>query len=387
MKGHIRERSPGHWAIILDARDPVTGERKRRWHSFAGTKRQAQVECARLIAELQSGAAIDLNKITVAEFLDCFERDWVAVHVSRCSGERYHGALGHVRQHLGDRSLQKLRAADIASLYATMTRAGSAPRTIQVTHVCVHRALSQAKAWGLVRDNVAEIVKPPRAPDQETAMLQPAQAAALLDRLRGKPLYLLASLGLGTGMRRSEMLALRWQDIDLDAGRLTIERSLEQTTAGGVKPKSPKTRAGRRTISLPPRLVAELQTHWRDQQQRRLALGIGRASDDSPVLAAIDGGFLSPNGITKAWPRTMAEIGMAGVTLHSLRHTHASTLIASGMDVLTVSRRLGHASAVVTLRVYGHLIAGTDDRAAAIIEAAFGNGSSSVAGVGRKPQK
>jgi len=97
------------------------------------------------------------------------------------------------------------------------------------------------------------------------------------------------------------------------------------------------------------------------------------------VFATADGQHLSPNGITKAWPRAMAEIGMSGVTLHSLRHTHASTLIASGMDVLTVSRRLGHASAVVTLRVYGHLIHGTDDRAAAIIEAAFGNGSNSVA--------
>src|SRR5262249_43992933 len=375
MKGHLRERSPGHWAIILDAKDPITGERKRRWHSFAGTKRQAQIECARLIAELQSGASIDPNKITVAEFLDRFERDWVAVHVSRCSGERYHGALSHVRQHLGDRSLQKLRAADIASLYATMTRSGSAPRTIQVTHACIPGALDQAKAWGLVRDNVAAIVRPPKAPDQETAMLQPAQAAALLDRLRDKPLYLLASLGLGTGMRRSEMLALRWQDIDLDAGRLTIERSLEQTTAGGVKPKSPKTRAGRRTISLPPRLVAELRQHWTAQQEQRLGMGLGKAREAAPVFATADGQHQSPKGITRAWPRAMAEIGMPGVTLHSLRHTHASVLIASGMDVLTVSRRLGHASAVVTLKVYGHLIHGTDDRAAAIIDAAFGNGS------------
>jgi integrase len=387
MKGHLRERSPGHWGIVLDHHDPVTGKRKRRWHSFTGTKREAQVECARLIAEQQSGGAINPNKITVAEFLDRFERDWLTVHVTASSAERYHGALGHVRQYLGDRPLQKLQAADVASLYAAMARSGSAPRTIQVTHVCIHRALGQAKAWGLIRDNVAEVVKPPKAPDQETPMLQPAQAAALLDRLRGKPLYLLALLGLSTGMRRSEMPALRWRDVDLDAGRLTVERSLEQTTAGGVKPKSPKTRAGRRTISLPAALVAELRAHWRDQQQQRLALGMGRASDDSPVLAAIDGGFLSPNGITKAWPRAMAEIGMPGVTLHSLRHTHASVLIASGMDVLTISRRLGHSTAAITLGVYGHLIHGADDRAAQIMEAAFGNGSNLVAGSGRNPEK
>jgi integrase len=387
MKGHIRERSPGHWAIVLDHYDPMTGQRKRRWHSFKGTKREAQIRCAQLVAELESGASIDPNKITVGQFLDRFQSDWLAVHVTASSAERYHGALGHVRQYLGDRPLQKLQAANIASLYAAMTRSGSAPRTIQVTHACIRRALGQAKVWGLVRDNVAELVKPPRALDHETPMLQPAQATTLLERLRRKPLYLLALLGLSTGMRRSEMLALRWQDVDLDAGRLTVDRSLEQTTAGGVRPKSPKTRAGRRTISLPAPLVAELRAHWRGQQQQRLALGMGRASNDSPVLATIDGGFLSPNGITKAWPRAMAEIGMSGVTLHSLRHTHASMLIASGMDVLTISRRLGHSTPAITLGVYGHLIHGTDDRAAQIMEAAFGNGSNSVAGSGRKPEK
>jgi integrase len=387
MKGHIRERSAGHWAIVLDHHDPMTGQRKRRWHSFVGTKRGAQIRCAELIAEAQQGIALEPTKVTVAEFLDRFESDWLTVHVTASSAERYHGALGHVRQHLGDRPLQKLQAADIANLYAAMTRSGSAPRTIQVTHACIHRALGQAKVWGLIRDNVAEIVKPPKVPDQETPMLQPAQAVALLDHLRGKPLYLLASLALGTGMRRSEMLGLRWQDVDLDAGRLTIERSLEQTTIGGIKPKSPKTRAGRRTISLPARLVAELRAHWRDQQEERLALGMGRASDDSPVLATIGGGFLSPNGVTKAWPRAMAAIGMSGVTLHSLRHTHASMLIASGMDILTISRRLGHSSPSITLGVYGHLIHGTDDRAAQIMEMAFGNGSSSVAGSRGKPEK
>ena len=216
-------------------------------------------------------------------------------------------------------------------------------------------------------------------------MLQPAQAAALLDRLRGKPLYLLASLGLGTGMRRSEMLALRWQDIDLDAGRLTIERSLEQTTAGGVKPKTPKTRAGRRTISLPVRLVAELRAHWREQQEQRLGMGLGKAPEASPVFATADGRHLSPNAITKAWPVAMAAIDMPAVTLHSLRHTHASMLINAGLDILTISRRLGHSSPTITLNVYGHLIHGGDDRAAQIMEAAFG--SKMVAGSTGKPEK
>src|SRR5262249_7351022 len=261
MKGHIRERSPGHFAIILDAKDPVTGERRRRWHSFKGTKRQAQVECARLIAEQQSGGAIDPNKISLGQFLDRFQTDWVANHVSPHSGERYGYVLNHVRQHLGVRPLQKLRPADLAAFYATLAREGLAPRTIRLIHTVLHRALGQAKIWGAIRDNPADLAKPPKMPDQETSMLQPDQAAALLERLRGNPLYLLVSLALGTGMRRNEMLGLRWQDVDLDAGRLTIEQALEETRARGIRVKGPKTKHGRRTISLPAHLVTELRQH------------------------------------------------------------------------------------------------------------------------------
>jgi integrase len=387
MKGHIRERSPGHWAIVIDVHDPATGKRKRRWYSHKGTKREAQVECARLVSEQQSGAAIDPNRITVAEFLDRFDRDWASIHVSAYSRERYRFALDHVRRQLGERSLQKLRPADLAALYAALGRGGLASRTIRLIHTVLHRALGQAKNWDMIRNNPADLVKPPKMLDQETPMLQPDQAAALIKRLRGNPLYVLVSLALATGMRRNEMLGLRWGDVDLDAGRLTIEQSLEQTTAHGIRIKGPKTKHGRRTISIPAHLVAGLRQHWREQQEQRLRIGLGKAPDSAPVFTTADGGHLSPSGISKAWSRVMAAIGMPGVTLHSLRHTHASMLIASGMDILTVSRRLGHSSPTITLAVYGHLIHGTDDRAAQIMEAAFGNGSNLVAGSGRKPEK
>jgi integrase len=388
MKGHIRERSPGHWAIVIDVRDS-TGKRKRRWQSFTGTKRQAQTECARPIAAQQDGARVDPSRISVAKFLDRFERDWVALHVSAHSAKRYQGALNHVRRHLGERPLQKLRPADIAALYATLSRSALAPGTTRLVHAVLHRALAQAKLWGIVQDNVADVVKPPKAPQRETEMLQPDQAAELLGRLRGRPLYMLASLALATGMRRNEMLALRWRDVDLDGSRLTVEQSLEQTPAHGLRTKSPKTTKGRRTISLPAHSVADLRTHWRAQQEQRLALGIGKSPADSPVLANWDGKFMSPSALNHAWRRQMREIGMSDVRLHSLRHTHASTLIAAGVDVLTVSRRLGHASPTITLNVYGHLVHGADDHAAQIMDAAFGerSGSNPVAETAKKPGK
>src|SRR5262249_47438421 len=296
------------------------------------------------------------------------------------SARSYVGALAHVRRHLGNRRLQALRPADLAALYASLSRSGLAPRTIKHTHVILHRALKEAKVWGLLRDNPAETAKPPTPEDQELPILQPERARELLDRLRGEArenspggvLYLLGSLALATGMRRNELLGLRWKDVDMDVGRLTVEQALEQTAEHGIRVKGPKTRHGRRTISLPPHIVAELRSHWRAQQEQRLALGIGKAPAESTVLATFDGKLMSPNAITKAWPRAMDEIGMSEITLHSLRHTHASMLIASGMDILTISRRLGHANPTVTLGIYGHLIHGSDDKAAAIMEAAFG---------------
>ena len=114
-------------------------------------------------------------------------------------------------------------------------------------------------------------------------MLQPSEAAGLLERLRGQPLYLIASLALGTGMRRNELLGLRWQDVDVAAGRLTVEQSLEQTATHGIRVKAPKTRHGRRTISLPAHLVTELRQRWREQQEQRLGMGLGKAPETAPV--------------------------------------------------------------------------------------------------------
>lgn len=383
MRGHVRQRGR-NWAIVIDQRDPHTGQRKRRWYSFKGTKRLAEVRCAELVAAAQQGSAIEPSRLTTAAFLARFDRDWTTTHLSAQSRRRYGFALHHVEQHLGAKPLQKVCAADVAMLYAALARDGMAPRTIRLVHSVLRRALGQARVWGIIATNPAELAKPPKVADRETAILQPDQAALLLERLRGKPLYLIAALALGTGLRRNEMLALRWPNVDLGAGRLTVDESLEQIFTHGIRIKGPKTKHGRRTISLPTHLVTELREHWREQQEQRLAAGLGKAPADAPVFAAIDGRYLSPNAITKAWAAAMTAIGMPAVTLHSLRHLHASMLIAAGVDILTISRRLGHASPTITLGTYGHLVHGGDDRAATILDAAFGKGSKMVADSAKK---
>ena len=169
-------------------------------------------------------------------------------------------------------------------------------------------------------------------------------------------------------MRRGELCALRWQDVDLDGGLLRVEQSLEQTRKSGLRFKPPRSARGRRTISLSPVVVAELRTHGKAQQEQRLSLGLGKAPADSLVFANWDGTPRLPNGLTKEFKGAMKAAGLAHIKLHALRHTHASRLILSGMDILTLSRRLGHSAAAITLTVYGHLLS-PQDRAAEIMEA------------------
>lgn len=371
MTGHVRQRGNSFEIKFEIAPDPTTGKRRMRYATIrTKSKREAEKELARLVSEYEAGESVDPSRVTLSEFLDRWERDWATINTSAKTYERYAELLRkHVRPRIGTMAIQKLKPLNLSGLYADLSRAGLAPRTIGHVHRVTRRALGHAQLWGIVRHNIAALVSPPRVEAAEIQILSPDQWTAMLRKLRGKPLYLIGATLLGTGMRRGELCALRWKDLDLDAGKLRVEQSLEQTKAG-LRFKSPKTKHGRRTITLAPSLVTELRTHWKDQQEQRLRLGIGKAPADGLVFARWDGQPHQPDRLTRQWSDAMKVIGQ-NATLHSLRHTHASHLIAQGVDVLSISRRLGHGSPTITLAVYGHLFADAQDRAAAIMETAF----------------
>jgi len=387
VRGHIRRRSKGSWELKFDlGRDPKTGKRKTRFRSFKGTKRQAEVALARLLSQANDGLYLDSTKETVAQFFERWDRDWASTNVGPKSLERYRQIVRlNIVPHVGAIPIQKLRAVHLSELYAMLLRHGRsrktadvrelipkglAARTVGHVHRVLHRALGHAVKWGLLQQNAAANVDAPRVEATEIEILREGDVQGLLEKLRGRSLYIIAVVGLASGMRRGEMLALRWRDVDFAAGRMHVERSLEQTKAGGLRFKAPKTKRGRRMISIAPSAMTELRAHHRSQQERWLALGLGKVRDDALVFATWNGEPRTPNALSKDWSETMAAFGMK-ITLHALRHTHASQLIAAGMDVVTISRRLGHASPTITLAVYGHLFSNTDDRAADIIEAAF----------------
>jgi integrase len=201
----------------------------------------------------------------------------------------------------------------------------------------------------------------------ESRFAKVVDGPALVAALQGWHHGAVAMVALFTGMRLGEVLALRWGNVDLDGKIIKVREALEQTARFGVRFKAPKSKAGRRDVTLPDILVDALREHRKAQLELRLQLGAGKLPDDGLLFATLDGRPLRPNSLSVLWLNFARSIDMPGVTFHSLRHTHASQLIDQGVDIVTISKRLGHAKPDIALRTYAHMFRKDDSRAAAAI--------------------
>jgi integrase len=334
--GSVIRRGKSSWRIKFEAgdRDPVTGKRRTRYVTLRGTKKEAQAEFVRLLAQVDAGTAVDPSRITVGGYI----RTWLdgATHPAPKTAERYRELVEkQIVPRLGEIPLQRLRPARLAEWHAELLRSGGrdgrplAPRTVGHAHRVLHSALARAAKLELVSRNVAAVLAPPAVVQQETESLTDAQIADTLAKLQGHVLYSIAVTALGTGMRRGELCGLRWQDVDLDAALVVVEHSLEETDAG-LRLKSPKSRHGRRRITLPESVVTELRAHRVKQLEMRLVLGAGRPSPTDYVFDHGDGSPRSPDTLSQQWKRAATALGLPPISFHGLRHTHASALIAAG---------------------------------------------------------
>jgi integrase len=365
MKGHIRERSAGRWAIILDLPDRATGKRKRKWHSFKGTKREAQVECARLISEMKGGTYIEPSKVTFAQFLERWLGN-VKPRISPRTHERYTEIVRkNIVPALGSVYLTNLRPAQIAEAYSDALaggrrdgKGGLAPTTVIYMHRLIKQALGQAVRWELLTRNPADAVDPPKAERATLTTYDMDQTGELLEALRRTRLWLPVLIAVMCGLRRGEIVALRWRHIDLDAGKMTVVESAEQTTTG-VRYKPPKSGKGR-SVALSEMVVEELRQHQLDQAEELLRLGI-RQSAETFVYTRQDGEPMQPRSLSQMWATT--ETGLPRVPFHNLRHTHATHMLAAGVHPKVASERLGHSRVGITLDLYSHVLPGMQEDA------------------------
>ena len=371
MKGHIRQRGKRSFELKFDAgRDPATGERKIQYASFKGTKREAQTKLAALITSVGAGSYVEPSKVTVADFVRARVIQWEAAgDISARTAQRYRQLVeNQIAPHIGAKVLQRLTRLDMEGWHNSLHQGGLAARTIGHAHRVLSKALSDAESDGLVVKNVCKLRKAPKVADKEMVIVQ--DVPGLVDKLQGSRLRIPALVALFTGARLGEVLALRWSRVDLDGKVIRVREALEPTKAG-IRFKTPKSKAGRRDITLPNILVDALREHRKAALELRMQLGAGRLPDDALLFANLEGEPLQPSNVSSDWGDLAGRLGMPEVTFHGLRHTHASQLIASGVDIVTVSKRLGHAKPSVTLAIYAHMFTTDDSKAAAAINAAL----------------
>jgi integrase len=375
MSGHVRQRgNKGQWYAVIDVFD--ASRRKRRWHKLDNCKgkREAEKACERLIVQQDDGTYVDPSKMTVAAFLE----RWLGhmqSQVSPRSHERYAELCRkNLAPLLGVLSLTKLRPEHISQAYAKALASGRrdgsgglSARTVTHMHRVLREALQQALRWQMLARNPADAVKPPKVERKQMSVLDTDATAKLIEAARGTDLAVPILLGVLCGLRRGEIVALRWRNIDLDRGQLSVTASTEQTDAG-CREKEPKSGRGR-TVALAPLVVEELRGYRVRQAEGLLALGV-RLTDQHHIVARVDGQALQPRSLTHAFVRFVRQHGLQ-IRLHDLRHTHATHMLASGVHPKIAQERLGHSSVGITLDLYSHVLPGIQAQAMAKVDDAL----------------
>jgi integrase len=282
----------------------------------------------------------------------------------------------NIKPALGAVVLTKLRPVQISGAYAKALangrrdgkEGGLSPRTVGHMHRVLKQALSQAVKWEMLIRNPADAVDPPKVEWKPVSTYDLSQTAEIIETLRGKPIFMPVLLAALCGLRRGEICALRWRQIDFDAAQLSVVESLEQTKAG-LRFKSPKSGKGR-TVALSGTMIDELRSHRGQRAQDLLRLG-RRLSDEDFVVGHADGAVMPPIYVSQQWGYAIAKTKLARLRFHDLRHAHATHMLANGVHPKVASERLGHSRVGITLDLYSHVIPGMQEDAVKLLDQAL----------------
>jgi integrase len=373
MRGYTAKKGGRYYAVIYEGVDPATGKERRRWHPAGTTKKEADKVLSDLVKRFHDGRYRAPDKITFGAYLT---DKWLPAQRARVRPSTFDSyervVRMHVVDHIGEIAMQKLTAEDLDGLYAQLLGAGRrdgdgglSVKTVRYVHGIIRKALADAARKGSVVRNVALDADPPklssaRRPEMKCWTADELRRfLELVDSHRFAPAFQLAAM---TGMRRGEVLGLRWHDVDLDSGRLSIRQAVI-SVAYKVMLADIKTDNGRRTIDLDDNTVAVLRGWRRRQREEWVQLAV-RYGDDALVFAQPGGAPIHPDLFSQVFDRTVAHSGLPRLSLHGLRHTHATLLLRAGIPVKVVSERLGHATPAFTMTQYQHVLPGMQAEAA-----------------------
>ena len=368
-------RKNQRWYVQVDVPAGPNGKRRRRSVGGFRTKREAKAAEAEALRRIRDGVLVEPSRLTVGAYLTELWLPSMASQVRATTlGGYRHNVRAYIVPRLGDIPLQRLSTARVGAFYGELVASGGqkgrplSPKTVRYVHTTLRRALRDAVADGLVVRNVAAQARPPRARLVEMHTWTAAEVGAFLASVREDRLYaawlLLATLGL----RRGELLGLRWPDVDLTSGRIAIRNTLVMVD-GKPAMAEPKTAKGRRSLTLAPQVLEAVRVHRAHQAAERLSWGADY-TDSGLVVTTEDGRPMHPESLSSLFVRQAKRAGLSPIRLHDLRHSVASILLAKGVHPKVVSEQLGHATIALTLDTYSHVIPSLQQEAAGVIAAA-----------------
>jgi integrase len=379
-EGSISQRKDGRFmARITIGRDPTTGKLKRV--CFYGKTRKAVADqMARALGDLGRGAFVAPHKLTLGAWLETWLKDYKAPSIRPITLDSYAMMIRyHLKPALGHIALKDLRPEQVQRVYDDKRDAGLSPRTVRYIHTILHSALKQAMKNQLVLRNVSEATTRPTGKPRRMHPLTLPQVNQLLTAVKDDRAFPAIFLALGTGVRRGELLGLRWVDMDLDAGVLHVRQALirvgnHDATAGDRKGRlifqEPKTEESRRTTPVPADITEALKHHKARQAQEKLLFG--EAYDDHGlVFCQPNGQPIDPRTFTRYFERLLHQAGVPRIRFHDGRHTFATLMLELGEAPKTVQTMLGHTKIATTLDVYSHVSLDLETRAAARLNAAL----------------
>lgn len=364
--GNITRRERGgrvFYEVTVDlGKDPVTGKRRLRSRSFK-TKGEARTACTAWQGEIDQGTAVDRSRQTVAEMLRYWLDTYARPNVRPRSYVDYEPIITrHIILSIGAVPVQKLTPSHVQQYYADKLAAGCGPRTVQLCHLRLKQALTQAEDLGLVSRNVADKVTPPRVTPKEMSTWDAAQARRFLAVAVASAYGPIWLVSLATGMRRGELLGLRWKDIDWERRVLSVRQTVGVV---GTTPTigEPKSKAGRRDVRVQPEVIAALHAHKRAQNEGRLARGVAWHDHDL-MFAASNGKPIQPSNLRRDYERWVRQADVPYIRIHDQRHTHVTLSLAAGVDLTVISKRVGHARPSITSDIYAHVLSDQHEEAA-----------------------
>jgi len=379
MPGHIRKRGKKSWAVVVDlGRDSVTGRRRQDWRSVKGTKKEAEAFLVQLLHERDQGNDIERTRLTVGQYLERWLSNYVAVNTAPATVVTYGSFVHrHLLPALGSIPLAKLRPQHIDAYYSRALKDGRAngggglsATTVLHHHRVLREALQHAVRLQLIARNPADATEPPRPARHEVSALSQEDAQRLLEAADGTSHGSLVYLAIMTGLRKGELLGLRWQDVDLEGGVLYVRQALQRLGSEGITFRAPKTRGSGRAVALSPATVRRLRQHRQRQLEARLIAGLAY-QDNGLVFATALGTPTDPANLRRAWGRIVKAAGLDGLRFHDLRHAHATLMLQQGVHPKVVSERLGHSGIRITMDTYSHVMPGLQAAAAEQLDGLF----------------